>query len=134
MLKKEFLAAGIVFLFIGGTAVASQSTNNHREENPGHALVKAAKHIPTPTSSITPTVTPTIVCDANSHWDSHGAYVSCVANLHLGGNITSRAAHTEIGKTDNDNDGNDDKDDDHRNKNEPKPTKTPKPIQRPDDN
>ena len=37
-------------------------------------------------------------CDPNADWKNHGAYVSCVAHQHLGGQVVSQAAKSDIGK------------------------------------
>jgi hypothetical protein len=37
-------------------------------------------------------------CDSSAEWKNHGAYVSCVAKLHLGGKTVSQAARSDIGK------------------------------------
>jgi len=37
-------------------------------------------------------------CDPNAEWKNHGQYVSCVAHLHLGGEVVSEAARSDIGK------------------------------------
>jgi len=37
-------------------------------------------------------------CDPNADWKNHGAYVSCVAHQHLGGQAVSQAAKSDIGK------------------------------------
>lgn len=37
-------------------------------------------------------------CDVNGTYKNHGEFVSCVAKLHVGGDIVSKAAQTDIGK------------------------------------
>lgn len=37
-------------------------------------------------------------CDPNTDYKNHGAYVSCVAHEHQGGEEVAEAAHTDIGK------------------------------------
>lgn len=102
-----------------------QSTNNNGNVNSeSHANVNSVKTSPTPTVatqeviqdlepsvSPSPTVAPegddegsqdstsdTQTCDPNANWKNHGAYVSCVAHLHLGGKTVSEAARSDIGK------------------------------------
>lgn len=40
-------------------------------------------------------------CDSNAQWKNHGAYVSCVAHTHPGGQVVSDAARSDIGKKHN---------------------------------
>lgn len=47
-------------------------------------------------------------CSISAIWKNHGAYVSCVAHLHLGGHSVSQAARSDIGKH---HDGDNDEDD-----------------------
>lgn len=74
-----------------------------------------------PSPTLTPTITPTVtetqkhkgkgnlkavqgavnaqeVCDPDADWKNHGAYVSCVAKTHPGGEVVSAAAHSNVGK------------------------------------
>lgn len=44
---------------------------------------------------VSPTQT---VCDPNAEWKNHGAYVSCVAKMHPGGEVVAAAAKSDIGK------------------------------------
>jgi hypothetical protein len=37
-------------------------------------------------------------CDPNAEWKNHGAYVSCVAKTHPGGDAVSAAARSDVGK------------------------------------
>lgn len=39
-------------------------------------------------------------CDPNEDWKNHGAYVSCVAHTHPGGEVVSAAAQSDVGKKD----------------------------------
>lgn len=56
--------------------------------------------IPTTIPTNNPTVTPsTSPCDPDAHWKNHGAFISCIAHLHQGGEEVSEAAHSEIGKS-----------------------------------
>lgn len=48
---------------------------------------------------ITATPSPSqMTCDPESEWKNHGAYVSCVAKTHPGGQVVSAAAKSDIGK------------------------------------
>ena len=52
-------------------------------------------------------------CAAEDDWKNHGEFVSCVAHQHLGGQIVSEAAKSDIGKHDDeDEDENEEEDGD----------------------
>lgn len=42
--------------------------------------------------------TPSTTCDPSADYKNHGEYVSCVAHLHLGGQVVSAAARSDVGK------------------------------------
>lgn len=44
------------------------------------------------------TPTPQATCDPALNYKNHGEYVSCVARLHQGGQTTSNAAKSDVGK------------------------------------
>ena len=73
----------------------SQGSSNRQSENRG----QSSNHGPSAQAQVAAReATPSAVCDPNANWKNHGEYVSCVARLHLGGQTTSQAARSDIGK------------------------------------
>ena len=72
------------------------------EVTPTVTVTPSVTVTPTDDPSLTPTTTPTqevlAACDPNAEWKNHGQYVSCVAKQHLGGEVTSAAARSDVGK------------------------------------
>jgi len=58
------------------------------------------KHNDDEDESLTPTGTASagVQCDPDANWKNHGAFVSCVAHLHGGGEEISEAARSDTGK------------------------------------
>jgi hypothetical protein len=118
-MKKQSALIILFFIFLTSTAFAApDKRNEHANENADKKqnqnvvqLLEKITITPTETLTITPTPTgievePTIVnsptpsaaCDENAEWKNHGSYVQCVAKLHLGGQTTSQAARSNVGK------------------------------------
>lgn len=72
-----------------------------------------------------------VKCDDDANWENHGAFVSCVAHLNLGGTSVSTAAHSNIGKHKNDEDENDNDDDDSLTSPTPSPSPSATPTASP---
>lgn len=125
-MKKEFALATIAVLLLATPVFANQNHGNseNAKENPGTNISQEKRQIQSTQgvssdeneieneNDVTTTPTPTTEdhkkevkaaatsteCDPNAEWTSHGAYVSCVAKLHLGGKTVSAAARSDIGK------------------------------------
>jgi hypothetical protein len=95
-MKKTLLLTATSVLLVT-TPVFAEHQNNGSQE---HKLTMQQ------VVTISPTNTPK-TCSPDETWENHGGYVSCVAKQHLGGQVTSVAAKSSIGKHE-DNDGDDD--------------------------
>lgn len=62
-------------------------------------------------------------CNPEDNWKNHGAYVSCMAKVHFGGQKTSEAAKSDIGKKKDEDSSDDDE--------EQAPTPSASPISSP---
>ncbi len=89
--------------------LATHDNNGHKDDdhtvsqNITSPVVQAAavddpSITPSVTVTISPVVTQTQTCDPNAEWKNHGQYVSCVAHTHQGGQMTSEAARSDVGK------------------------------------
>jgi hypothetical protein len=109
---KKYSALTLIFLVLltSTASAAPEKRNDHADTKAKNSTVSLLEEItvtPEETITITPTevlVSPTIklspspTCDKDHEWVNHGGYVSCVAKQHLGGQMTSEAARTDIGK------------------------------------
>lgn len=86
---------------------SNNGNNGKKSEVLGDQASVTLDVTPTNDPTVTPTGTDTQTrvqvvqdeaCDPNAQWKNHGQYVSCVAKLHLGGQVTSQAARSDVGK------------------------------------
>lgn len=99
---KALIIVPVIALFFAATIQVSASTQNPnqngRKDNDSLEVV---------------TVTPAQVSDddcENDDLKNHGAYVSCIARKHEGGETVSAAARSSIGKEDKDEEDDEDED------------------------
>jgi hypothetical protein len=138
MKKSLITAVTISALLMTTTAVfAKEGNSEHGRANEEHGAASFViatiapesttqpSDSPEPTASPTvqPSATPNPSCDPDSDWENHGKFVSCVAKEHLGGQVTSLAAKSDIGKHKDKDDNDQDDHDNHH----PRPSKTPEP-------
>lgn len=95
-------------LFLGVTQVSASQDNSNRFEKEKVRSSQIAETSPTP--SIQAEEVEEEDCDDDTR--NHGAYVSCIARKHDGGESVSIAARSDIGKKHDDDDIDDDDDDD----------------------
>src|SRR5579884_1409461 len=99
MRKLLFILPMIAMLVITPVyAYAKDHGHDGDNDRDDRVLGVATAVSPSPSGSATPNSTSSPSCNPDDFWKNHGAFVSCVAQLHLGGNITSEAAHSNIGK------------------------------------
>lgn len=100
-MKRLVVISAVSLLLLAVTPVLA-SRNNDKGEG------KRAEQ----NEIISPSASPLATCDPDDSWKNHGAYVSCVAKLHLGGKEIPEAARSEIGKKSESEDSEDKNDDD----------------------
>ncbi len=85
---KKFLPLLILLFVLAVTPVFAQSYNSNPNSYKGKNNIIVNDPSPTPQAT----------CDPALDYKNHGAYVSCVARLHQGGQTTSNAAKSDVGK------------------------------------
>lgn len=79
----------IIFLIVFSSAFFLAPVALAKDENEQvNIFINASVDLPASVSA---------TCDPNSHWKNHGEFVSCVAKLHPGGAVVSRAARSHVG-------------------------------------
>lgn len=103
-----FLTIAIIVLATGAKVFASnENSNKEAEARETHTVQSQNTENDSDNDNISSAISVTGVltedeCRINAR--NHGAYVSCIAKLHLGGKRVSTAAKSDIGKKDHDND------------------------------
>lgn len=103
-MKKGLFITAALFLIVTGSAVAAPSDKSHNNK-PGKESVEVSESSHNDTNKQDKdsddkkvTESSKMDCDVNGTYKNHGEFVSCVAKLHIGGDIVSKAAQTDIGK------------------------------------
>ncbi len=101
-MKNLILIPAIALLLIATPALAKEHNQGNSNNNAHRFAVSADtggdEDDPLPSTSPNPSGTPNPTCNPNDDYENHGAYVSCVARLKLGGGEVSEAAQSNIGR------------------------------------